>query len=119
MPGGDRTGPMGMGPMTGRGAGDCARSNAPGFVNNLLGGGFFGRGRGGGRGCRNMFYATGLPRWARMGVGMAGAAMAAGALHNMTREQELDVLKQQADQATRLLESIRQRISEMEGKKPS
>jgi hypothetical protein len=54
-----------------------------------------------------------------MGVGMAGAAMAAGALHNMTREQELDVLKQQADQATRLLESIRQRISEMEGKKPS
>ncbi|MFW5971797.1 MAG: DUF5320 domain-containing protein, partial [Desulfovermiculus sp.] len=32
MPGGDRTGPMGMGPMTGRGAGFCAGMNQPGAL---------------------------------------------------------------------------------------
>lgn len=114
MPGGDGTGPMGMGPMTGRGAGYCAGFAAPGFVTRMFGGGFFGRGRGGGRGWRNMFYATGLPGWARAGMGVAGAATAAGALRGMTREQELDVLKQQADQAASMLTSIRQRISELE-----
>jgi hypothetical protein len=116
MPGGDRTGPMGMGPMTGRGAGYCAGFAVPGFVNRVFGGGFFGRGRGGGRGWRNMFYATGLPGWARVGMGAAGAALAAGVFRGMTQEQELDVLKQQADQAASVLESVRQRISELEGK---
>lgn len=33
MPGGDRTGPMGMGPMTGRAAGRCAGYGAPGSMN--------------------------------------------------------------------------------------
>jgi len=32
MPGGDRTGPMGLGPMTGRAAGYCVGSNLPGFA---------------------------------------------------------------------------------------
>lgn len=118
MPGGDGTGPMGRGPMTGRGAGYCAGFAVPGFANRPFGGGFFGRGRGGGRGWRHMFYATGLPGWMRMGMG--GAAMgdaAAGApVGVMTREQELDALKQQADQAASVLESIRQRIDELQGK---
>ena len=30
MPGGDRTGPAGRGPMTGRGLGDCAGFSRPG-----------------------------------------------------------------------------------------
>ena len=33
MPFGDGTGPQGMGPMTGRGAGYCSGSNQPGFAN--------------------------------------------------------------------------------------
>jgi len=33
MPGGDRTGPMGLGPMTGRAAGYCVDNNVPGFTN--------------------------------------------------------------------------------------
>jgi len=33
MPRGDRTGPAGMGPMTGRAAGYCAGYNVPGFIN--------------------------------------------------------------------------------------
>ena len=41
MPRGDRTGPLGRGPMTGRGLGYCAGYDAPGFM--------FGRGFGRGR----------------------------------------------------------------------
>lgn len=33
MPGGDGTGPMGMGPMSGRAAGYCAGYPVPGFAN--------------------------------------------------------------------------------------
>jgi len=35
MPFGDGTGPMGMGPMTGRGFGYCAGYPAPGFANPM------------------------------------------------------------------------------------
>ena len=48
MPGGDRTGPAGYGPMTGRGFGYCAGSPTPGFTRGWGRG--FGWGRGRGRG---------------------------------------------------------------------
>jgi len=44
MPYGDGTGPLGMGPMTGRAAGYCAGYTAPGFANPFWGGGYRGRG---------------------------------------------------------------------------
>ncbi len=56
MAGGDRRGPRGMGPMTGRGMGFCAGNDRPGFVTEEAvapGRGFgrgFGRGAGNGRG---------------------------------------------------------------------
>lgn len=53
MPQGDRTGPVGAGPMTGRGAGSCAGTNQPGFA---AGAGFV---RGMGRGLRRRFFAGG------------------------------------------------------------
>jgi len=64
MPGGDRTGPMGHGPRTGRAAGFCSGYGMPGFANPVVGGGRgrgpgFGRGFGGGRG-----YGRGLG-WGR------------------------------------------------------
>ncbi|MFP4654721.1 MAG: DUF5320 domain-containing protein [Methanohalobium sp.] len=46
MPGGDRTGPIGSGPLTGRGAGYCAGFDAPGFANNVPVGRGLARGRG-------------------------------------------------------------------------
>ena len=49
MPGGDRTGPMGRGPMTGRATGFCAGNTTPGYTYPRYGQGF-GRGRGIGRG---------------------------------------------------------------------
>ena len=53
MPRGNGTGPMGMGPMTGRGAGVCAGFDAPVY------GCGYGRGRGRGRGNRQMFFTGG------------------------------------------------------------
>lgn len=51
MPGLDKTGPMGQGPMTGRGMGSCNQQLNPGRGMGLgLGRGFRG-GRGRGRGC--------------------------------------------------------------------
>ncbi len=52
MPRGDRTGPAGAGPMSGRGAGFCAGFNTAGFQ---TAGGGFGRGCGRGFGFRNRF----------------------------------------------------------------
>ena len=51
MPRGDRTGPNGMGQMTGRGLGYCAGYDSPGFTKGVpRGGAGFGFGRGYGRG---------------------------------------------------------------------
>lgn len=44
MPAGNGTGPLGMGPMTGRAAGYCAGYPAPGYMNPIPGRGFWGRG---------------------------------------------------------------------------
>lgn len=70
MPRGDRTGPSGAGPKTGRGQGYCTGNNAPGFQNvpngqDIRGAGVSGRGGRGGLGFRNWFHATGLSRWTR------------------------------------------------------
>jgi hypothetical protein len=43
MPGGDGTGPAGMGPMTGRAAGYCAGYSVPGFANPIPGRAAWGR----------------------------------------------------------------------------
>ncbi|MBS3773031.1 MAG: DUF5320 domain-containing protein [Candidatus Thermoplasmatota archaeon] len=51
MPAGDKTGPEGRGPRTGRGLGYCAGYDTPGFTKGApRGGGGYGRGRGYGRG---------------------------------------------------------------------
>lgn len=60
MPGGDRTGSNGTGPMTGRAAGYCAGYTVPGYANPACGygrrGGRRGYGRGWGRGYGRGWY---------------------------------------------------------------
>lgn len=120
MPGGDRTGPMGVGPMTGRGAGYCAGYGMPGFVSG--GRGFWGGGRGGGRGRgrRNWFHATGVPGWQRAGWGcpsfggVATPSVPPVAPPTMSRDQELDLLRRQAEGLAGALDEIRRRIEELE-----
>jgi Family of unknown function (DUF5320) len=133
MPGGNGTGPTGMGPMTGRAAGYCAGYSTPGFANQMGGRGFggagggFGRGGGGGggRGRRNGFYATGLPGWQRFGAGgpAYGGAMPYGGAAPYgapnggpvaTKQQELDMLKGQVEYFEDALDGIKKRITELE-----
>ena len=64
MPGGDRTGPLGQGPMTGRALGYCTGYPDPGFANFGPG---YGRGfgRGWGRGFGRGFWGRGRGFWWR------------------------------------------------------
>jgi len=110
MPGLDGTGPLGMGPMTGRGMGYCtgympAQGRWP-FGRGAGRGAFCGRGRG--RGWRNMYYATGLTGWQRAAVGYPPVAP--------SREQELEALKRQSEYLESSLEEVRKRIEELESK---
>lgn len=70
MPWGDGTGPLGLGPMTGRGAGYCAGFPVPGFMNPWPRGFGLGFGRGRGRGFRFWARFTGLPGWYRASIGL-------------------------------------------------
>ena len=113
MPGGDRTGPSGYGPMSGRAAGLCAGFPVPGYMNPVSGQGFgpgrgF-RGRGGGRGRRNRYYATGLPFWARADYGYAEPPEP-----KLTAQQEMEDLKHQAQFLQDSLSQINERIEQLE-----
>lgn len=126
MPGGDRTGPAGFGPVTGRGAGFCAGYSMPGYASPVSGRGMgMGRGRGfrgGGRGRRNWFYATGAPGWSRAAQGMpawGGYGGSAGGYPYSSgagAEQEQEALKQQADYLQQSLNDVNQRIQKLEKK---
>jgi hypothetical protein len=116
MPGGDRTGPMGMGPMTGRGAGYCAGLGMPGYANPAPGRGFGmgggrGRGFGAGRGFRHRYYATGLPGWMRFGGWPAPYAATSAATDEGGEKQWLEA---QARSLQGELEEIKKRLQELE-----
>jgi hypothetical protein len=122
MPGGDRTGPAGLGPMTGRAAGYCAGYAVPGYMNPIPGRGYgwFGGGRGRGRGFfgrgrgyRNMYYATGLPDWAGYNIGVYNPYFAS-APPAMTAAQEAELLKNQAKLMQDNLTDLNERIQELE-----
>jgi hypothetical protein len=104
MPGGDRTGPMGKRPMTGRGAGYCGGAGAPGFMSRMCGA-FLGQGRGrGGRGWRNMFYATSLPGWMRSGqAGVALAQAPEAEVGRQSLQDQVETLQSQLDEVKRQL----------------
>ena len=113
MPGGDQTGPMGMGPMTGRGAGYCGGRGAAGVASRAPGLGF-GRGRGGrggGRGWRNMFYATGLTGWQRAAMGVSAPSAATAA---PTAETEKQFLETQVGAMQSQLDEVKRRLAELE-----
>jgi hypothetical protein len=113
MPRGDGTGPMGMGEMTGRGAGYCAGFRAQGSENTAprrgLGMGFFG---GRGRGRRNMFFATGLPGWMRFRGG-AAPNQYPRTDQKPDPEMETQVLQNKAKILREQLDSIENRLAEI------
>lgn len=119
MPRGDRTGPTGMGAMTGHAAGYCGGFGAPGYTNFASGRGAgigFGRCRGfggGGRGWRNMFYATGHPGWMRFG-GYGAPYVYPVPYGKLDPEFEKQALKNQAEAMQTELELIKKRLDEVE-----
>jgi len=104
MPGGDGTGPAGLGPMTGRAGGYCADYGMPGYPNVGPGRGFWGRGwhrgRGGGRG-------WGWGRWRVPDGAMWGAVP-------LPAEQRAQLLKAQAEQLEDALNGIKRQIAGLE-----
>ena len=108
MPRGDRTGPIGMGSMTGRAAGFCAGYGVPGYANGIPGRGMgmrFGHGRGMGRRFNPPFYGYGgyetpsgyPPTYPKPDPGM-----------------ESRMLKDQATALQSELESVNRRLAELE-----
>jgi hypothetical protein len=83
--------------MTGRRVGDCARHDLPGIDNQAPGYRTRFGNRGGGRGWRHRFYATGQPGWARVDV-------------STTPEQELATLKEQAELLREQAELLRKQL---------
>ena len=109
MPFGDRTGPRGLGPMTGRGLGLCAVAWPGGGCSGVYGqAGAFGRG--GGRGWRHWCRATGLPGWAR-----AGRERFEDPLYSPgTPQDELNYLKEYILGLEEALNATRARMAELE-----
>ncbi|MCD6235093.1 MAG: DUF5320 domain-containing protein [Candidatus Marinimicrobia bacterium] len=112
MPRGDRTGPEGYGPMSGRGLGYCRGYSSPGYTKGTprgwgLGRGFgrgYGRGFGGGFGWRNRF---------RGGYDYENFPPVAPE-PPMNPKDETRLLKEEADALKKDLESINSRIKELE-----
>jgi len=112
MPRGDGTGPMGRGPMTGRGLGFCAGLAVPALMGLAFGRGR--GGRGGGRGWRNMFHATGLTGWQR--AAMAGTAPSSTTAAP-TAEAEKQFLETQVGAMQSQLDEVKKRLAELETEK--
>lgn len=110
MPRGDRTGPEGSGPKTGRGAGYCAGYAQPGFMTSRDGGMGFGRrlrGRGGGG------FGRGYSGYVEPGTVWAHQP---GSYYPAppTPREEGEYLRDRANALEHELSSIKQRLSEFE-----
>ena len=108
MPGYDRSGPIGAGPMTGGRRGRCA---SPELAANRLGYGAYGEGRG-------MGLRRGVGRRRGRGFGPAGA----GAIHPAAYRtgqapsggDEIAMLRAEAEAIQQSLEAVRHRIAELD-----
>jgi len=97
MPQGDRTGPSGQGPMTGRAMGFCAGFNSPGFMNNS-----FGRGM-------NRGFGRGMNRGFRRGFGFTNFVPQT----KITKEQEKEILNQELKSLKQDTKEIEERLKEL------
>ncbi len=103
MPRGDRRGPEGMGPRTGRGLGLCNGYDSPGFTKDRFGGGM-GRGRGFG-------FGRGIGFRGAYGRGYGWRAYPENAPN---AGDELQALKDEAKFMKENLDTVNKRIKELE-----
>ena len=106
MPGGDRTGPAGRGPMTGRAAGYCSDYPEPGFANPRYG---FGRGigRGFGRGFGRGYWGRGR------GFGWRDNYPEPYHYPEPTKEEEKTYLEKMVKDLEEDIKAIRERIQDI------
>ena len=124
MPGGDRKGPSGEGPMTGRGAGFCSGSDQPGYTSGGVGRGMgLRRGAGPGGGRRNrVIERPGMGRGGRFGgYGMNRVTRGSGNQVSAVNPDEFagdekSALAAQAEILQRELEAIKKRIDSLKDK---
>ncbi|MFW9879847.1 MAG: DUF5320 domain-containing protein [Candidatus Thorarchaeota archaeon] len=117
MPGGDRTGPGGLGSMTGRGLGYCAGYDMPGYTKGPGMGRAWGRGRGMGYG-RGIGYGR---DWGRGYVVPIYPQYAPSIIPRINPDNQLNMLKQQKDylelemnDIKNAIDDISKRITELE-----
>ncbi|MBN2272929.1 MAG: DUF5320 domain-containing protein [Bacteroidales bacterium] len=109
MPQGDRSGPMGQGPRTGRAKGFCSGYDTPGYA----------RGFGGGMG-RGFGYDRGMGRGRGYGRGWNIGQAFSGFFHgfpwtqSMSKNDEIAMLKSQAEELKLSQKNIEKRLSELE-----
>jgi hypothetical protein len=109
MPSGDRTGPWGRGPRTGRAAGYCAGYDVPGYANPGFG---RGRGRGFGRG----YWGHGRRLW-RPGVYPYPGPYYPEPYPEPSREEEKTYLEDLIKDLENELKTIRERLQEISKEK--
>lgn len=108
MPRGDRTGPRGMGPMTGRGAGYCSGSAVPGYMNPWGGrGGGYGRGFGRGLGLGRGFGGY----W---GVAPGYVSPVYSGAPSVDPQIRVSALRAQAEELKRTLSDVQREIETLE-----
>ena len=110
MPRGDRTGPDGFGPRTGRAAGYCSGYPAPGFANPGFGASGGGASYGRGRGWRNRYYATPYgppPALPAYNLAFYGSQFP-------SEEEEISILKSQVKMMEEDMKAAQARLAELE-----
>lgn len=109
MPGGDRTGPVGQGPVTGRGFGYCSGFDSLGFTR--------GSGRGMGRGFAYGFR-RGIGRGYHRGLGFnvpfQGLGYGPHWGSSISKEDEIRFLRSEAEGLKRSQKEIERRLGELE-----
>jgi len=121
MPGGDRTGPMGSGPMSGHGMGYCAGFTRPGSMSPGPGYGF-GKGGGFGRGFCQGFGLEKGRGWRHPGFGRFWSypypqETPYSTYQPLTEEQEMDVLEEQTKILEDELNQLKLRQTELKRQK--
>jgi hypothetical protein len=116
MPGGDGTGPGGLGPMTGRGLGFCAGYNTPGYTKGPGMGMAWGGGRG--RGARGFGRGMAWGRGRGFGYRAYRPAVGTSAYQPITaapvsEDQQLNMLKQEKDFLESELNGIKNAIEDI------
>lgn len=140
MPGGDRTGPQGLGLKTGWGMGNCTdasiRPDMPpaGRAGGVGWGGGRGRGFARGRGAangrgrglgngggntwrhRHWFYETGLTGWQRAQEGFASSG--ASMQPRVSKEESIAILRVQTESLEQALSRMQARLRDLENPAP-